>query len=630
MRRPRTALATVLVSAVLSAAASADVRSPWVTTDRTVDCSSYETILRDLIGPSVTDEQKAIALYDFYRQRVYHYKNMPESRIPLKCVNVLGNTLCGSQATCMKGLLAAAGLKARVVSHPGHTFYEVFYDGQWHGFDTMCHFYVFTRGPKRTVASYEQLNRDPTLIRDAVKEGRACPGICPCGDKPMNFAAKVRVLNYQPHTSDWSVKDYALRDGEQIVRSWWPLGRPLPGTHRSRDPGPMHTCGSRDRKNPPELFRFWEPYGIPRFGGVSISYRHYFNGWMSYSPDLSAGPLRKALRAGELLVPVKCPFYISAARVALEAACPAADSRVEVAAAADGKWQPILTASRRGRHEYRASLDKVVVRASRGRHTYELRFRVHGGAALERFHLKTIFVHNAMAAPHVMPGANEVTLTVADPASAAGRPMAVIYRYKPAPGWANLKTIEKTTTRYPFTFAVNLPQTKKLPQMQDLTLRCGKLHWVPRTKVLPNRMLCDLSRPEAVKAWQADPDIRLSHDGVGMLLAVARKTTYPQASLAGLKEDWSSYRTVVVELENLGPAAQEVVFRVRSNEDNNQRTDVQQTIGRGKTVMRIPTAGLTKTRIDAITKVYLMTYQVPPAGCRIRVRRIYLEPKQDL
>ncbi|MGB2824093.1 MAG: hypothetical protein WBF17_24165, partial [Phycisphaerae bacterium] len=66
-----------------------------------------------------------------------------------------------------------------------------------------------------------------------------------------------------------------------------------------------------------------------------------------------------------------------------------------------------------------------------------------------------------------------------------------------------------------------------------------------------------------------------------------------------------------------------MVFRVRSNEDSSQRTDVQQTVGRGKFVMRVPIAGLTKTRIDAVTKIYLMAYQVPQAGCKIRVRRIY-------
>src|SRR5262245_59501248 len=133
----RTLIPSLLLGLLISWSASAEVQGPWVTTDRTVDCSSYESILKGVLKDGMTDEQKAIALYSFFRQRVYHYQNTPESRDPIKCINVIGNTLCGSQATCMKGLLEAAGIKAHVVSHPGHTFYEAFYDNKWHGYDTM-------------------------------------------------------------------------------------------------------------------------------------------------------------------------------------------------------------------------------------------------------------------------------------------------------------------------------------------------------------------------------------------------------------------------------------------------------------------------------------------------------------
>lgn len=466
--------------ASLALAAQAEVKEPWVTTDRTVDCSSYATILAGLLKPGMTDEQKAIALYDFYRQRVYHYQNIAESRNPLKCINVIGNTLCGSQATCMKGLLVAAGIKARAVSHPGHTFYEAFYDGQWHGFDTMTNFYVFTRGEKRHVASFEELHQDPSLIRDAVKESRAVAGMCCCGDDPMDFAQKIQATDYDPQKSEWSVKGYALRPGEEIVRSWWPLGKPLPGTHRKQDPGPLHTCGGRDKGNPPALFQFWEPYGIPKFGPVGISYRHYSNGWMSYSPDLGQAPFSDALGRGELIVPVKCPFYITGAAVTFEATCPAEGDSIEASVAVDGKWTPILAAKEAGKKVYTAEFDKTVVRPNQGRHAYELRLKLNGKATLERFHLKTIFTHNAMAAPHLMPGKNRVTLTVANPDAIQANPVTLVYRYKEAPDWKTEKTVERTIAESPFTFTLDLPETAKLPQMQDLTLRCGKLYWTPQ------------------------------------------------------------------------------------------------------------------------------------------------------
>jgi len=78
-----------------------------------------------------------------------------------------------------------------------------------------------------------------------------------------------------------------------------------------------------------------------------------------------------------------------------------------------------------------------------------------------------------MAAPHLMPGKNKVTFTVANP-------VVLIYRYKEAPDWKDEKVIERTITQSPFTSAADLPETAKLPQMQDLTLRCGTLLWVPQ------------------------------------------------------------------------------------------------------------------------------------------------------
>jgi hypothetical protein len=103
-----------------------------------------------------------------------------------------------------------------------------------------------------------------------------------------------------------------------------------------------------------------------------------------------------------------------------------------------------------------------------------------GHATLHRFHLRTIFTHDAMAAPHLMPGKNKVTLTVANPEAVKADPVVLIYRYKEAPDWKDEKVIERTITQCPFTFAADLPETAKLPQMQDLTLRCGTLLWVPQ------------------------------------------------------------------------------------------------------------------------------------------------------
>lgn len=476
---------------------SAQVAEPWVTTDQTVDCSSLETIVRDVIKPGMTDEQKALALYHFFRQRVFHYKNLPESRIPLKTLNVMGNTLCGSQGTCMKGLLEAAGLKARVVCHTdgSHTFYEAFYDGAWHGFDTFTNFYVYTKGDKPHIASFEEMQKDPSIVKDAVAEKRAPPGLCHCGDNPMAFASGFKVLNYEPSKSDWNVKAYGLRKGEEIVRSWWPEGKPLPGSFSGKQVGPMHTCGGKDRDAEPFLFKFWEPYNIKNWSGVSNSFRHYTNGRMNYSPNLTNDDYKDGLLSekgvkpgadglsgeGEWVFPVKCSFYITGGELAFEATCAGEGDAVETAVSVDGKtWVPVVTGKDTGKKEYKGAFDQAVAKAATGRHDYQVKFTFKGKAVLHKMLLQTIFSHNAMAAPHLMPGKNKVTLTAASTADLKATPLTVIYRYKDAPKWdGEVKTVEKTSDANPFVFEVELPASDKLPQMQDLTIRCGTLAWTP-------------------------------------------------------------------------------------------------------------------------------------------------------
>jgi hypothetical protein len=496
---------TALVAMLAAGLTHAGVENPWVTTDRTVDCSSYETVIRDVCGTCTNDEQKAIALYNFYRQRVYHYLNTPESRDPLKCVNVIGNTLCGSQGTCMKGFLAAAGIKARVVSGPGHTFYEAYYDGKGHGFDTFMNFYVFTRGTNRNVASFDEIKKDPTLVTKAVEEGRAVPGFLPCGDTPECFMAGVSENNYDPMKLNWSVKALTLRPGEEIVRSWWPEGKALPGTAGKKDKTPYHGCGSQDKKAEPYLFKFWEPYGIPKYERKSVSYRHYFNGRLNYAPDLTSDRYKegvvseKGLKAsasglageGEVVFGIKCPFYISGSDVAVEAVTPGDGDAVELAVSADGKkWTPATLTKDATSNVSTGSLDSAVVKGPVGLHSYQVRVALKGKATLKHFYLSTVFTHNAMSAPHLMPGKNNVTVAVANDAALKESPLTVVYRYREAPaeatklldmtGWTGeIKTVSKQVDKSPFTFEVALPETAKLPQMQDLTLRCGELAWRP-------------------------------------------------------------------------------------------------------------------------------------------------------
>ncbi|PCJ56914.1 MAG: hypothetical protein COA79_17400 [Planctomycetota bacterium] len=603
------------------------VVNPWITTDRTVDCSSMKTIIKDVIKKEMTEEEKAIALYNFYRQRVYHFRNIAGSRLPLRTINVLGNTLCGSQGTCMKGILEAAGIKARVVSHPGHTFYEAFYDGKWHGYDTFANFYVFTKDAngKKYVASFAELNKDPSIITEAEKKGLNAPGWGPCGDKPIWFKAKTKVLNYKPLTSNWSVKDLKLRMGEEIVRTWWPQGAIIPGSVSKKFKTPHHTCGSKDRKNPEALFKFWEPYGIKNYEKVSISYRHYFNGFINYSPDLSSDAFKSQVAAKSIVIPVASPFQITAGRVYLNASCPTDADKISVSVAVKGdKWMPVFTSSKKGDHQFKADFANKIAKGGMGYNKYKLKIDIVGNATLKNIYVRTVFVHNAMSAPHLMPGNNKITIAT-KVADLSNSKLKVIYRYKEAPAWDNEKVIEKEITSSPTTFEVKLADTKKLPQMQDLTMRNGKINWMPGNSKLTDKVLCDFSKEASLSAWGADkPLVKAFAAGGGMLISSTEKSQYPQASMRNLKEDWRSYKSIVIELENLGETSQNVIFRARSNSNNKERSDVSYKVRKGKFTMNIPMTSLSKVKLDNITKIYLMFAGIPETGCKIKINKITL------
>src|SRR5438105_3374153 len=145
------ALLASLACALAPAAAFGQVRGFKVTTDRTVDAGSLESIVRDVIARAGarTNDDKAIALYEYLHHTIFHHayatEPLPQSVGPLKVIHAYGWSLCGGQHTVLKALFEAAGFRCRYVAWPGHTTIEVFYDGRWHYFDVFLKCYFWTR-----------------------------------------------------------------------------------------------------------------------------------------------------------------------------------------------------------------------------------------------------------------------------------------------------------------------------------------------------------------------------------------------------------------------------------------------------------------------------------------------------
>ena len=144
-----------------SLATTADkVMAPRVTTDRSVDCHSLESIVANVCTPAMTDQEKAVALFRFVRRMMFHYPQRSERLHPkddldsLRLLNTYGYSLCSQQALVLVDLWRTAGIKSICWGMPGHCTAQAWYDGSEHWFDPLIGAYVY-RGALRAPVSIE-------------------------------------------------------------------------------------------------------------------------------------------------------------------------------------------------------------------------------------------------------------------------------------------------------------------------------------------------------------------------------------------------------------------------------------------------------------------------------------------
>src|SRR5439155_9323684 len=145
----RTTVTLLLLSMI--AAGPVPAEGIKVTTDRTVDTSSLDSIVRDVfrLSGAKTNDEKAIAIHTWLHHAIFHnaypVEKSPQSVGPLKAIRVYGWGLCGGQHTVLKALFETAGWKVRYRGWDGHTTVEVSYDDRWHYFDVFLKCYYWTK-----------------------------------------------------------------------------------------------------------------------------------------------------------------------------------------------------------------------------------------------------------------------------------------------------------------------------------------------------------------------------------------------------------------------------------------------------------------------------------------------------
>lgn len=129
------------------------------------DLSSSEGILRSILRPDMTDEEKTLAIWKFlvdWRCHYYPAEGGDEVHDPVKFINVYGYGFCDDSAQNAAALAKMAGLKSRVWGLDGHVVAEIFFDGRWHMIDPDHE--VFYRASAGHIAGVEELAANPGII----------------------------------------------------------------------------------------------------------------------------------------------------------------------------------------------------------------------------------------------------------------------------------------------------------------------------------------------------------------------------------------------------------------------------------------------------------------------------------
>lgn len=465
MLRPAAALTAVLWAFATSLPAAEPtpvgtapglVRGIKVLPHKAPDCSSLKSIVESVTRGCRTNDEKAIAVYNFMRLTHYHrqYPSEPGGIPVLKEINCYGWSLCGGLHAEQSALWRELGWNWRFVGWPGHTTVEAFYDGRWHYLDVFLKFYAWMPDPhdpsKRTIAGEDDLAANPQgLLTDAFVFDKArrvmyakgnefdlfgeranwqAPAFLVCGDDLPGIIDGVKHKNrvgpepgwggIRHATGDYSADvhlapGFALTTGwDRTEGAWYWAGSKI---------APCHTCGDKEIRNSPEKGPIAEPYLKTGWDCES-----YANGQIRFRADLSSDAGLRSFVAIEnvrvapgglepvdpsqparVTVQLQSPYVMTQARGS-------ADSVAKAEVSLDGKtWKPIELS------DFGAAVGgqvKALVRLT-------LRDR------LRSLSLDATVQNNPFALPYLSPGKNTITVS-ADAMALGDNRLVVTYAYR--------------------------------------------------------------------------------------------------------------------------------------------------------------------------------------------------------
>lgn len=442
------------------------VRQIKITSDKAPDCSSMKRIVATVTRGCETNDAKAVAIYNAGRYLWYHHQYPGESGgiAALKLINVYGWSLCGGQHTALAALWRAAGWDWRYVGWRGHTTVECRYDGRWHYFDTFLKVYAWKPDPNapggRTVASQDDIKTDPRLISDQfvydksrrvwyIRDNRfeiindranwVAPAFFVCGDRPSGVISGVKtgkpsgISTKLGHAGIKFADDgynthVNLAPGYSLDLMW----KHVDGAQwfRGRKYTPRHSCGDKEYRNCPAIGPLLEPYRYLDKRGA----RTFSNGVLRYDPDMASDAFLSNLAgvsnvkwtlgewSGGQLVPAD-PTRPASITVCLQS--PYIMTRAKGRALGIDKAEISFDAGKTFSPINLADFDDAVG----GKYACHLRLAFTKRLAM--LNIEVIVQHNRCALPYLSPGANTVSVSVADPKALGHNKLVVTYGYCP-------------------------------------------------------------------------------------------------------------------------------------------------------------------------------------------------------
>jgi len=442
-------------SAPKPARLAAEVGRIAVLPDKAPDCSTLKSIAESVTRGCTSNDDKAIAIYNFMNLSHYHFKGPNElGGLPvLKEINTYGWSLCGALHAEQSALWRELGWGWRFVGWDGHTTVEAQYDGRWHYLDVFLKYYAWMPDGAggRTIAGQDDLAAKPKeLVEDVcvldparkvvyakgsppVADGKGRPWAVPflsCGDLPADVVGGVKTRKVAGSQEGWNdvvhatgnySTDINLAPGLVLTNSWEPVKGANYWNHTRYTQG--HTCKRHpDTRNDPAFGLVLEPYTPVRrvrdWANGSIVFTADFtnDAWLASlvacdNARLADGALQPiaAEKPGVVVVQLATPYVFAKG----SAEVPEAE-KVELSWDGGASFVEVAAAD--------------FSEAIRGWSAVQLRISFR--TPLKVLRVEGVFQNNPGALPYLSPGRNTVAVGVADAKQLGRNRLVVTYAYR--------------------------------------------------------------------------------------------------------------------------------------------------------------------------------------------------------